>query len=89
MKKILILTILLNSIVLGEKILIPELSKNENKQIIVTLKTKQIRYLVKWGDTVSGIAKKFKMSQKELMRRNNLKSPLDLKAGQLILVDEV
>lgn len=75
-------------IAFGEKYIIPELDKNEKKELVITLKVKERRYLVKKGDTLEAIAKKFKMSVKELMRRNKIKDPKKLRAGQLILIDE-
>lgn len=72
----------------SEKIIVPELSKNSQKQLIITLKIKEIRYLVKDGDTIKSIAKKFQMSVEELMRRNKIEKHEDLKVGQLIWVDE-
>lgn len=71
------------------KLLVPTLSKNSEKQLIITLKPKIKFYIVKSGDTLEGIAKKFKMTVKELAIRNNLDIDEILKIGVVLQVDEV
>ena len=43
-------------------------------------------YVIKWGDTLSGIAKKFKTTQKQLMAWNGIKDKNKIKAGDRIRV---
>lgn len=44
------------------------------------------RYKVKKGDSLSAIARRFGVSQKDLMATNGLRSPKHLKAGQILKV---
>lgn len=43
-------------------------------------------YVIQWGDTLSGIAKKFKTQQKQLIEWNNIKDKNKIKAGDKIRV---
>jgi len=42
------------------------------------------RHTVKKGETVRGLASRFGLSEKEFMRRNNLKDPTKLRAGAVV-----
>lgn len=48
-----------------------------------------MKYTIKSGDTLSGIANKFNTSVRELMRLNNIKNPDKIYIGQVIIVKEV
>lgn len=85
-----ILFLLLTILSLGaNKYIVPELTKNENKELIITLKPRYRHYIVRQGDTLESVAKKFMMSVEELRRRNRLDAEDELKIGMGILVDEV
>lgn len=85
-----ILFLLLTILSLGaNKYIVPELTKNENKELIITLKARYRHYIVRQGDTLESVAKKFMMSVEELRRRNRLDAEDELKIGMVILVDEV
>lgn len=71
----------------GEKQLIPIMEKGEDKTLIINLKVRQIKYYIKKGDTIKSIARRFKMSEKELIRRNSLKNEKDLEKREFIYVD--
>lgn len=73
----------------ASKVILPELDKNENKELIITLKIKEKLYIVRQGDTVESVAEKFEMSVEELRRRNNLAEDEELKIGATLQVDEV
>lgn len=88
MKKIL-LFLVLTTFSLADKYIVPELSKGENKELIITLKPRYKHYIVRQGDTLESVAKKFMMSIEELIRRNRLEVGEELKIGMVILVDEV
>ena len=45
-----------------------------------------VTYKIKRGDTLSGVAKKFKVSAKEIRSLNNLKKSSKLKIGQTLIV---
>ena len=85
-----ILFLLLTTFSLGaNKYIVPELTKNENKELMITLKPRYQHYIVRQGDTLELVAKKFMMSVEELRRRNRLGAEDELKVGMVILVDEV
>lgn len=85
-----ILFLLLTTFSLGaNKYIVPELTKNENKELIITLKPRYRHYIVRQGDTLESVAEKFMMSIEELIRRNRLEKGKELKIGMVILVDEV
>lgn len=85
-----ILFLLLTTLSLGaNKYIVPELTKNENKELIITLKPRYRHYIVRQGDTLESVAEKFMMSIEELIRRNRLEKGKELKIGMVILVDEV
>lgn len=88
MKKI-FLFLILSTLSFGNKYIVPELTKGENKELIITLKPRYRHYIVSQGDTLESVAKKFMMSIEELIRRNRLKEGEELKIGMVILVDEV
>lgn len=88
MKKIL-LFLVLTTFSFADKYIVPELSKGENRELIITLKPRYKHYIVRQGDTLESVAKKFMMSIEELIRRNRLKVGEELKIGMVILVDEV
>ena len=46
----------------------------------------QIPYIVAPGDTLEEIAKKFHCTVEQLCRWNNIRNPLDLKAGQKLVI---
>lgn len=89
MKKIILFMILSTFCFAANKYIIPELSKGENNELIITLKPKYLHYIVKQGDTIKSVAEKFMMSIEELKNRNRLKNGEELKVGMVILVDEV
>lgn len=85
-----ILFLILTTLSLGaNKYIVPELTKNENKELIITLKPRYKHYIVRQGDTLESVAKKFMMSIEEIVRRNKLDKNKELKVGTVILVDEV
>lgn len=88
MKKIL-LFLVLTAFSFADKYIVPELSKGENRELIITLKPRYKHYIVRQGDTLESVAKKFMMSIEELIRRNRLEVGEELKIGMVILVDEV
>jgi len=45
-----------------------------------------IPYIVRPGDTAEEIAKKFHCTVEQLCRWNNIRNPLDLKAGQKLMI---
>lgn len=89
MIKVILFLILSLSSFSNNKLLIPTLSKNGEKQLIITLKPKIRFYIVKKGDTLEGIAKRFRMTVKELARRNNRDIEGILRIGEVLQVDEV
>ena len=46
----------------------------------------QIPYIVLPGDTVEEIAKKFHCTVEQICRWNNLRNPLDIRAGQKLII---
>ena len=46
----------------------------------------EIRYVIKKGDTLSGIAKKFNTTVKELARKNNIKDINKIYAGDVLKI---
>lgn len=60
---------------------------NPSKPTVEPAKQAQTEYIIKSGDTLSGIGKQFGMSVKELKTLNNLKSDL-IYAGQKLLVNK-
>ena len=44
------------------------------------------RYRVRRGDTIGGIARRFRVSQRDLMARNNIRNARRLRAGQTIRI---
>lgn len=83
------LFLMLSVISLADKYIVPELTKGENKELIITLKPRYKHYIVGQGDTLESVAEKFMMSIEELKRRNRLEEGKELKIGMIILVDEV
>jgi len=45
-------------------------------------------HIVRKGDTISSIAKRYKVSQKSLMRTNDIKSPRDLTPGRTLAIPD-
>ena len=45
-----------------------------------------IPYIVRPGDTVESIAKRFHCTVEQLCRWNNIRNPQDLKAGQKLVI---
>lgn len=45
-----------------------------------------VPYIVRPGDTMEEIAKKFHCTVEQICRWNNIRNPLDLKAGQKLVI---
>ncbi len=45
-----------------------------------------VPYIVRPGDTMEEIAKKFHCTVEQLCRWNNIRNPLELKAGQKLII---
>lgn len=67
--------------VLGDKYAIVQAKVNE-----LMAKRNEIRYVIKKGDTLSGIAKKFNTTVKELARKNNIKDVNKIYAGDVLKI---
>jgi membrane-bound lytic murein transglycosylase D len=50
--------------------------------------TQTIYHTVKKGENIGGISKKYKVSQSELMKWNNIRKPSDLQAGQKLKINK-
>lgn len=74
-----------NAIQVGQKLKIPThiaaSSKNSSNS-----SSKRITYIVKSGDTLSEIANQFKVSVKQIMSWNQLRSSTAIKAGQRLII---
>ena len=66
---------------LGDKYAIVQAKVNE-----LMAKRNEIRYVIKKGDTLSGIAKKFNTTVKELARKNNIKDVNKIYAGDVLII---
>ena len=66
---------------LGDKYEVVQAKVNE-----LMAKRNEIRYVIKKGDTLSGIAKKFNTTVKELARKNNIKDVNKIYAGDVLKI---
>lgn len=87
-KKIALLILCLTTSSLG-KILVESEVKKENGQLIINLKAKKEKYVVQKGDTLKKIAKKYRMTIRELARRNNIEDPNMILENQVIYVNKL
>ncbi len=71
-----------NLIFIGQRILI-----NTAKQEYSNQMGKKIVYRVKWGDTLSGIARRYRTTVENLVRLNNIQNPNRIYAGTTIIVN--
>lgn len=87
MKKI-ILTfhLIYNLASFSQGIVLSEMKKIDGELIII-LSGLQSEYMVKKGDTLESIAKKFNMKIEDLKKINNLKNNQDLKTDMILMVD--
>ena len=54
--------------------------------ILLNAERNEIRYVIKKGDTLSGIAKKFNTTVKELAKKNNIKNVNKIYAGDVLKI---
>lgn len=60
--------------------------KNKSAKSTIGSRSKVVHHRVKRGQTISGIAKRYGITVSSLMRRNKLRSPRDLRAGQILAI---
>ena len=76
-----------NLIYPGEKIRITSISNpNSSQNQNVTVPTTNIRYNVKRGDTLSGIALRYGTTVQSLVNKNNIRNPNLIYVGQILII---
>ena len=58
----------------------------ERPTIVITRRRSSFTYTVQPGDTLCGIARKFKLTLKQLMDANSLREPIKLRTGQRLVI---
>lgn len=71
-----------NLIFIGQRIVINTINQDYNNQM-----GKKIIYRVKWGDTLRGIARRFRTTVENLVKLNNIQNPNRIYAGEIIIVN--